>query len=136
MNLPQIVDKEEPITRYLFKDDFTISNSNIKPVAFAPSKKTKNLSVYRIKDAHENDIWDIGRQYVTALRSDNKEVLARADLYASDFFDDKLNIIPEIKIHFRHANIENWPVNSRDELLMIRNNLRSKASLKLRPQDV
>jgi len=106
--MPWTVKREERITRYIFQRKHFKSSNRIKPGAFMPNKK-KKTSVYRTFGCSDREVWRLGRKYVERLRTDRKKIRARADLIAGVVFDADLAINPEIRHHYRHANIEKFP---------------------------
>ena len=119
--MSKAVKNTETIARYLFsKNEFRKENlkENITPKvkynAFMPPKKhPTEISVYRIDNLPENEIWDIGQEYIGNLR--NKEVLARGNVKVSNIIEiivdneTHLQVIEDKKPHPLHANIKNIP---------------------------
>jgi len=71
-----------------------------------PSREGET-SVYRTQDLKEDEIFKIGRTYVAEKR--NKPLKGRADIQASNVFDQNLNILPQPEVHQRHCSIVDWP---------------------------
>ena len=122
------VDPSERITRYLLsKSEFVKTKGKVKHNAFMPPPTGKK-SVYRTSGLTENEIWNIGKQFVAKPR--NKTLRARGDIAASDIQERGLQIIPDKTPHPKHADIVGWPSEKHDQL-MIAKILESKASLHL-----
>jgi hypothetical protein len=122
------VDDNEVISRFLTDgDQFRKSSKRIHHSAFR-LPKNKKLSAYRTIGLRDPEIWELARSYITELREDRKEVLARADIKAHIYLDLKLTLRPDGMPHPRHINIEGWPSND-DDLLAIRKELANKANL-------
>ena len=79
----------------------------IKAAAFVP--RDDRLSVYRVKNYAQKKIWDVADKFVTALRSDGKEVLARVDTVAKTYTNIGLSFDANGNPHPRHADVINWP---------------------------
>ena len=107
--LQTIVNPSERISRFILNSKHISSSGHPKSAVFIPSKRTKDISVYRTSDVPEVEIWDIASQYVEKLREDQKKVLARADLPAKNYFDASLQFDPNGYPHKLHANVINWP---------------------------
>ena len=83
-----------------------------------PSKQHNNISVYRVTDLYEVDIWDIGHEFVSV--PSGKPLLGRADIPARGVRGQGLEIEPAPNPHIRHANIINWPGTTEDRLIAIK----------------
>ena len=115
-SLPQEVDSQERITRYLTNPDWFNSNTDhISPQAFKPAppkptiRPTRRTSVYRTVSCQEEEIWMIGDEYVTKRHAQQLPVLGRADVSAQAIVDESLLVVSQPHPHYRHANIEMWP---------------------------
>lgn len=115
-SLPQDIDSQERITRYLTNPDwFNSKTFHISPQAFKPSqpkppeRPTRRTSVYRTEGCKELEIWTIGDEYVSKLHAQRLPITARADLSAKGITDEDLRIVPHPYPHYRHGNIEMWP---------------------------
>jgi len=82
-------------------------NGRARYTAFIPSKKTRNISVYRIGNCKEKRIWRLGDVFVAPIRK--LDVLARADFQSNLAFDEGLSIVADPSPHPRHAIVTNWP---------------------------
>ena len=108
--VPTVVAPDEPATRYIFdKDHFSEGKGVVKYAAFLPSKKTGDISVYRVKKCSEWRIWALGKHFVGRLRLDNVILCARADLPARAFVQQGLRVIAKKRPHQRHAIVNGWP---------------------------
>lgn len=74
-----------------------------------PSAKTNNTSVYRIDGCDAYEVWNIGANFVEALRSDGKRICGRAETKAIAFRNQQLDFDANGTPHFRHADIIGWP---------------------------
>lgn len=101
------VHPSERITRYIFsKRHYSETNNRIKHAAFMPSPKGE-VSVYRTDKLDDNEIWNIGEQYVAT--PPKRTIKARADILASIITKQKVCINPDTRPHPLHANIVDWP---------------------------
>jgi len=106
--VPSRVAPEEKVTRFICsRDHFHPTTGAPKVGAFLPPES--GLSVYRTYSCGEEKIWWLGERYVARKRKDGKPILARADLVASDFFQQNLEIKKHPYPHPRHANVIGWP---------------------------
>lgn len=122
------IDPNEEITRYIFeKTHFASSKGRVKYSAFLPKKR--KTSVFRISKLEEQEIWDIGIEYVSKER--NIPLLARGDIFVSVVLNNSLSVAPDTEKHAKHANIIDWPDNKGDQMLIAKQ-LEPKAKLKLR----
>ena len=118
-SLLQDVDPQERISRYLLLQKSFDAKAQIvfaqafKPPRPKPESPVRQTSVYRTQGVGENEIWELGDRYVTALHPKHWPVLGRADLTAKDVSDADLTIVPHPDPHPRHADMEGWP--SQDE---------------------
>ena len=102
------IDPQEDLTRYLLsRNQFSPSNKRVKSSAFLPPQNLK-LSVFRIKDLSDENIWKIGTDKVANRINPPKSLHARADFMADVAISKGLQIIPD-KWPTRHANIVGWP---------------------------
>lgn len=96
------VETEETLARYLYsKNNYRSSDLTVKYSAFMPPED-KRLSVFRISELTENDVWSIG----VNLRP--QPLLGRADIKALYVSEIGL-LIDADDIPQRHANIIGWP---------------------------
>ncbi len=125
------IDPTERISRYILnrKGKFSRENQRVKYSAFLPPPNLE-MSVYRIDDLGEHDIWEIGTKYVAEPQG--KHVYARGDLRAKTIFSVGLGIAPDPKPHKLHANIINWPVE-KDKQKMRAVELANAAVLQIPP---
>jgi hypothetical protein len=115
MLISQKVKEEENISRYLFftPGEFNARTNHISPQAFKPAnpkppeRPERQASVYRTQNLTEQEIWEIGDEFVAKKR--NLPLLARADIQAKKIFEMELELAPDTRPHPRHANIVKWP---------------------------
>lgn len=85
----------------------------MKHAAFMPHKG--EVSVFRISNLSEKDIWDIGINHVGVMRGGNPPK-ARADIFVAEVKNTGLNVVSETSNHELHANIIDWPEGRDDQL--------------------
>ncbi len=108
--VPRIVSPEERMSRFIFSDrHFNKSTGRISCAAFMPSKKTRDLSVYRTSNCREWKIWAIGDLLVARVRRDNFNLGARGDVSSHIVLQQGLGLVAEPSPHPRHAIVTNWP---------------------------
>lgn len=108
-NLSSIIDNGETISRFITCDtQFNKNTKRPRKNLFQPPRD-KKLSVYRVKNYTEKKIWWLADKFVTALRTDRRLVLGRADLPASSYLEVKLEFDADGKPHKRHVNVIGWP---------------------------
>lgn len=123
------IEDDEPISRFLTDEDqFNKTTNRVHHSAFKLPRGCNNLSAYRTKVCDNLEIWDIAKKFVTELRPDHKEVLARADVQARIYKEFKLMCNPNGNPHPRHVNIEGWPAATED-ILDLRKKLANRARL-------
>jgi len=125
------ISPQEDLTRYLLSSNqFSPSNKRVKSSAFLPPQNLK-LSVFRIKDLSNVNIWKIGTDKVANRINPPKTLHARADFVADVAISKGLQIIPD-KRPIRHANIVGWPEEKpkRKEIAL---ELAANARLKINP---
>ena len=89
------------------------------------------LSVFRIDNLTESQIWKIGQKRVANRMRTRRNLYGRADVKALNVFETGLEIHHD-NIPPRHADIVNWP-DEKSERKEIALELAANASLKLRP---
>ena len=97
----------EKITRFIRYNRHFDEPNTVRHEAFLPHRKRIDISVFHISGLSEDEVWKIGWEHV---QTDELPILARADLFASDVYDNNLEVIPDIQSHERHANITNFPI--------------------------
>ena len=97
----------EKLTRFIRYNRHFDEPDTVRHEVFLPHRKRIDISVFHISGLSEGEVWKIGWEYV---QTDKLPILARADLFASDVYDNNLEVIPDIQSHERHANITNFPV--------------------------
>lgn len=123
------ISRLEDITRYIFsKKHYAKTTGRVKYPAFLPKKG--KTSVFRIDELSDEQIWNIGENYVAPISS--RTLRARGDIVASDVFDEDLAIKPDTKKHRLHTNIVGWPLEQA-KIILLATNLADKAQLYLRP---
>ena len=129
-NVPKIISSQEVIARYITSSHwFARSKNLVKPQAFMPPPDFK-LSVFRIDNLPEPEIWEIGLKKVVSKMPQDKNLHGRADIQALNISNSNLQIDPDNKPR-RHANIIGWP-ELKEEQKSIAQELAAKASLRLR----
>lgn len=102
---PIQINADEVLARYIFsRSQYSSSNQTVKYTAFIPPPE-KRLSVFRISDLTEDEIFTIGDN-IGILRS--KSCVGRADIRATAVVESALSIDAD-DIPLRHANIVGWP---------------------------
>lgn len=107
MVLPDIIGDNEVTSYFLhFSDQFR--NGNVVFSTFFPrvDLNPHQLSVFRIDELTEPDIWNLGNEHVP-VRSGNP-IKGRADLKALHFRAQNIHIEKD-EPPPRHANILGWP---------------------------
>ena len=121
---------QEKLSRFIFsRSHFSPAKGEVKFGAFMPPKNSKDLSVYQTSALADEAIWEIGSAYVQKER----QLKARADLFAQVVFDVGLDIVPETSDHRLHANITPWP-DDEVERRSIATELALRSKLAILPQ--
>ena len=121
------VSAAEVISRYcLSSSSGQISTTKAKYGLFLPNQKGAT-SVYRINGLRDDEIWQIGRDYVAAPRGGS--LIARADVAVSVVNGAGLRVDPQPAPHPRHADIVDWP-EGRDDKVQRAQDIAKAASLK------
>ncbi len=103
------VSSGEKLTRFIrYSSHFSVVTNRVRPDAFLPHKNEVNISVFRISEITEDEVWKIGQEYV---HTEKRPVKARADIFASDVYENNLEVIP-VEPPQRHANITPLPVDN------------------------
>jgi hypothetical protein len=98
----------EPLTRFLKPSYFARTKREMKSRAFDPYPRGE-VSVYRIANLDNKEIWSIADNYVVPHSNDFKGICeARGDFSTKAVRAGGLDVIPDTKIHDLHANIVNW----------------------------
>lgn len=104
---PHPVSEGESLGRYIpSRSYYRPSDNSVKHSAFQPASDNE-LSVYRIDGLQEDEIFAIGRDYVTAPQG--KTLLGYAYIFAKHFLALQLTIEATALPHPRHANVKGWP---------------------------
>lgn len=111
------VSPDEKLTRFISsKSGFSVAKRVVSYRAFIPPRKNpQELSVYRISTLTEDEVWEIGKEYVQG----ENEIKARADFLAEVVYENNLQVIADTQVHELHANISPLPMDreDRDEIL-------------------
>jgi hypothetical protein len=97
----------EKITRFIRYDSHFDEPDIVRHEVFLPHRKKTDISVFRISQLTDSEVWKIGFGYV---QKPELPVYARADLFASNVYENNLKIIPTTKDHKWHADITGFPV--------------------------
>ena len=87
---------------------FLIVTNRVRPDAFLPHKRSIDISVFRISELTEDEVWKIGQKYV---HTEERPVKARADFSAAVAYENNLEVVPDEPPQ-RHANIGSFPVDN------------------------
>ena len=127
--IPKEINSQEIIARYLTsKKWYSRVNDIAKPQAFMPPPDL-NLSVFRIDNLSEPEIWKLGFKKVIDKMNQPRHLRGRADIQALRILENNLQIDPD-NTPPRHANIIGWP-ELKEEQKSIAQELAAKASLML-----
>ncbi len=108
--VPIAVSPDERITRFIFSErHFNKAKGHVSYAAFMPSRRTRDISVYRTSNCREWKIWAIGDLFVARLRPDNVTLQARGDVSSRTIFQQRLSIAAKSSPHPRHAAVTDWP---------------------------
>ena len=128
-SIPKKINGQEVIARYITSKRWYSRTKNVvKPQAFMPPPDLR-LSVFRIDNLSEPEIWKIGFEKVIAKMNQHKNLHGRADIRALNILETNLQINPD-NIPPRHASIIGWP-ELKEERKSIAQELAAKASLSL-----
>ncbi len=101
------IQPEDNMSRYIMDKNYYRADGTVRHNAFMPAKPDIRVSVYRSSGLEENEIWDIGRNYVANIRQ--KPLVGRADILARSVYEEELRLEEDTRVHPRHANIIGWP---------------------------
>ncbi len=128
-NPPKEIDSQETIARFITSTRWYARSKNIvKPQAFMPPPDHR-LSVFRINDLSEREIWRIGSENVVGRMAQPRTMYGRADIKALTVMESSLQIDPDNKPR-RHASIIGWP-EPKEEQKSLAQELAADASLRL-----
>ena len=114
--------------RYLiFSNWFNPSRGKVKASAFLPPRDLK-LSVFKIFNLSEDNIWEIGKKVIEALK-EKRTLYGIAEIKAIEVLNNSLTINIDNKPLY-HANIVGWP-KDKSERKLIAIKLANNATLKL-----
>lgn len=99
----------ETLARFIrYGSHFSDVTNRVRPDAFLPHKRSIDISVFRISELTEDEVWKIGQEYV---HTEERPVKARADLSAAVVYENSLEVVPDEPPQ-RHANIGSFPVDN------------------------
>jgi hypothetical protein len=126
--LEEEVSPSELVARFITqKSYYRPSNRTVRHNAFMPNRDGE-ISVYRIIDLDDVEIFEIGRHFVADEMK--KPLIGRADIVVSKILERDLRVEPYPNPHPRHANIVDWPEDESKHKL-IAPELASEAELQL-----
>ncbi len=129
--LPDYVEDFEAITRFAFQSGHH-SLTELKWKAFEP--RNGELSIFRVHEMGDAEIWDIGINHVGKLQK--RPPKCRKDFLVKIVRELGLDVVSETKSHPRHGNIIHWPEHESEVLLMSKKvaaAVNSPAALKFPP---
>lgn len=130
-SVPKEIYSRETIARYITSKRWYSRKKNIvKPQAFMPPPNHR-LSVFRIDNLSETEIWEIGFNKVISKMNPPRSLHGRANILALNILENNLQIEPD-NTPPRHADIVGWP-KLKEEQKSIAQELAAKASLRLHP---
>jgi hypothetical protein len=128
-SIPKKINGQEVIARYITSKRWYSREKNVvKPLAYMPPSDLR-LSVFRIDNLSELEIWKIGFKEVIGKMNQSRNLHGRADIQALNIWENNLHIDPD-NTPLRHANIIGWP-ELKEERKSIAQELAAKASLSL-----
>jgi len=128
-SVPKEINGQETIARYITSKSWYSRKKNIvKPQAFMPPPDLI-LSVFRIDNLSEPEIWKIGFKKVISKMNQPRNLHGRADIQALNILGNNLQIDPD-NTPPRHASIIGWP-ELKEKRKSIAQELAAKASLSL-----
>ena len=120
---------QEALTRFITSKRWYSRKKNVvKPQAFMPPPNHR-LSVFRIDNLTETEIWKIGFNKVISKMNPPRNLHGRANIMALNILENDLQIEPD-NTPPRHADIVGWP-ELKEEQKSIAQELAAKASLRL-----
>ena len=118
----------EDLARFIFQSGH-FSLTEVKYAAFMPWPNPK-ASVSRVSGLSEREVWKLGEDHVAS--SARPSIKARGSIRVQEVLDVRLQVEPDPKPHYRHANIAGWdPERSKQKLQAIE--LAKRARLHLNP---
>ena len=120
----------EIVSRFLLKGEIRPSDNTVKHGAFLPSLSNLKISVFRIYNLVEEQIWALAAEKVEPARG---QVIGRGDLSVAQIVENKLKVTPDTNPISRHANIVEWP-DDRDLRAAIAKELAALASPAIKRQ--
>lgn len=128
-SVPKEINGQEAIARYITSKRWYSREKNVvKPQAFMPPSDLR-LSVFRIDNLSEPEIWKIGFKQVISKMNQPRNLHGRADIQALNILKNNLQIDPD-NTPPRHASIIGWP-ELKEEQKSIAQELAAKASLRI-----
>lgn len=101
--LPEFVVNDEDLARFLTSSS-QFATQGVKPVAFLPSPKDRETSVFRHGSEPRVDLWAIGEEHVAGTRTLHGAAIVKAGDVRLAQLDVLASEPPP-----RHAAIRNWP---------------------------
>ena len=98
----------EKLTRFIRYNRHFDEPNTVRHEVFLPHRKRTDISVFHISGLSDDEVWEIGREYV---QTEERPIKARADLLASNVYDSNLEVVPDEPPE-RHANIRPLPVDN------------------------
>jgi hypothetical protein len=127
--ISKTIDGQETLARFITsKSGYSRGKNVVKPQAFMPPLDLR-LSVFRINNLSEPEIWQIGLKKIIDKMKIPRNLHGRADIKALNILENGLKINPD-DTPPRHANIIGWP-ELKEEQKSIAQELAAKASLRL-----
>jgi hypothetical protein len=105
----QDIDSSETVSRFLVQGDIR-ADGTVRHGAFLPPASNLQLSVFRIYNLSEDQIWALAAEKVEPSRG---FVLGRGNLSEAQINDNMLIVKRDEDSSSRHADIVAWP-NDRD----------------------
>lgn len=102
------VDPSETLSRFLVNGDIRASDNTIRHGAFLPPASNLKLSVFRVYNFSDGQIWALAAEKVEPARG---PVIGRGDLSVAKIIENKLKVMPDKDPASRHADIVEWPDN-------------------------
>ena len=119
-NLPE-VESYELTARFIAEKRHLYLNTNpptIRPNAYMPRKNEKGVSVTRLVQITDNEVWEIGRS-MAANRTPPRTLRGRADVLVATFQGQGLEVYPVPEEgNPNHAEASGWPTLESDQLMI------------------
>lgn len=113
-NVPDVGPDEE-LTRYLMFSRWIRADDTVKYEAFMPPGDLE-LSVTRLRDASEVEIWEAGRD---VARQSNRTLHGRTDLSTGAFVSRGLKVLKDPVIaNPNHAKVTSWSMEKSHQMIV------------------